>query len=1291
MTFLHKLARRLAGIPTGVLALFLLASCQDGLVQDYLGPDPHTSNLVSVSISPRDPQIAVGDSLRFEATGWLSTGKSAPVQVSWSASGGTITSNGWFRPAGVGEYRVRIVAVAKSSLTDSVRVASYNLVGGIQRLMVLPAVTAVPRGATQQFTAQALLNDGSTVSPTVAWSATGGSISSSGLFVASGTGGTAEVSASLGAGLATASSEIQIQPAYLSQLVLDPSLVTMETGETRQFTVAASWTDGSSTLPSLIWHVEGGTLSNQNVYTAGSTPGTYNIVVTSPTFAKSDTTVVWILPRLTGVRVTPEAAALAPGATQVLQALALRNDGSESPAGVQWTATGGTIGINGTYRAGSVAGQYRVVGTLQGLNGQSFADTASMVISAGTGTLTQISLTPNASSVVVGGSLQFAVSGTWSDGSSAVPAVNWSATGGTIDANGLYTAAQIPGNYRVIATQLGGTRADTAFLSVVAKVTGFRIAPKIDTMVEGQSRQFSATLNWSDGQTHPVTISWTTSGGAISSTGDYSPGSLVGSFLVVAACSCGAADTAAVTVLNPTPPASPTLMSLHLAPHAVVLALGGMQQFSPTGTWSDGTTSAVGVIYNAEGGNISTAGFYVAGDVAGTYRVIATQQGGTKADTAIVTVNAGVTLNQVVLNPAAVVVPLGGTQQFSVSGLWSDGSTTAPTVSYSATGGTVDSDGVFTAGSLPGSYLVIATQQGGALADTSQVTVGPTLSQLVMNPSSVSVFPGSAQQFAVSASWTDGSSQLPPLKFGATGGTVSAGGLYTAGSVPGSYQLIVRHDGGTKADTSNITIPTLTGLTLSPQPATVPASGSQLFSVSGTWSNGATTPPAVNYTATGGTISPAGLYVAGSNNGTFQVIAKHKFGTRADTSVVTISGLAPPPPSSGDLVVYPSPEVEFIIGPQLRSGSSANPWPWFDENELAKGLEHGANFPALPPDPSVSGALDVYLLQNYYDLALCLYTEYYRTGNPTFLQYARKVADSWWKQKPGIDEGRMTNFESYDIGPRVSSLGGLMLRALDGRPEMWPWILSFVNYDYDIWLGLRINNTQLHQGVRDGGYMLLYTAQLSKVHPDPAVRAQLRAKALTAARDYYARLQNADGGFYWEFEPAYVPQGGDLFGSQPFMVGLLLEGLIATHQLTSDPQVAQSITRAVDWLYEKSFERQLVTNLTGVRWRAMKYFTYRTNPTINDRTSGEHYGTPDGNVYDQRGLNQTTAHAFGYAFKLTGDPKYRDWGDDVFSATYGKGRGPGADAYWGLADFREKEYDQSYRASGRYLVWRLGH
>ena len=51
---------------------------------------------------------------------------------------------------------------------------------------------------------------------------------------------------------------------------------------------------------------------------------------------------------------------------------------------------------------------------------------------------------------------------------------------------------------------------------------------------------------------------------------------------------------------------------------------------------------------------------------------------------------------------------------------------------------------------------------------------------------------------------------------------------------------------------------------------------------------------------------------------------------------------------ASDFVVFPSPEVEFIVGPQLRLGASANPFYYFDATQL-KGVQHGTNFPATPP------------------------------------------------------------------------------------------------------------------------------------------------------------------------------------------------------------------------------------------------------------------------------------------------------------------------------------------------------
>jgi hypothetical protein len=78
-------------------------------------------------------------------------------------------------------------------------------------------------------------------------------------------------------------------------------------------------------------------------------------------------------------------------------------------------------------------------------------------------------------------------------------------------------------------------------------------------------------------------------------------------------------------------------------------------------------------------------------------------------------------------------------------------------------------------------------------------------------------------------------------------------------------------------------------------------------------------------------------------------------------------------------------------------------------------------------------------------------------------------------------------------------------------------------------------------------------------------------------------------------------------------------------------------------------------------------------------------------IREARQLNPLLLHAFGYAYFITHDVRYRQWGDEIFAATFGHGSGPGADPFYDLADYREKEYNQSYRSAGRYLVWRLGN
>ena len=93
--------------------------------------------------------------------------------------------------------------------------------------------------------------------------------------------------------------------------------------------------------------------------------------------------------------------------------------------------------------------------------------------------------------------------------------------------------------------------------------------------------------------------------------------------------------------------------------------------------------------------------------------------------TGVINTGPAPSLTQVILTPPSVSLTGGATQQFAATGVLSSGNASAPAVTYAATGGTITAAGLYTAGGAAGDYRVIATQKGGALADTSLVTITP--------------------------------------------------------------------------------------------------------------------------------------------------------------------------------------------------------------------------------------------------------------------------------------------------------------------------------------------------------------------------------------------------------------------------------------------------------------------------------------------------------------------------------------------------------------------------------------
>src|SRR5262245_61082042 len=150
------------------------------------------------------------------------------------------------------------------------------------------------------------------------------------------------------------------------------------------------------------------------------------------------------------------------------------------------------------------------------------------------------------------------------------------------------------------------------------------------------------------------------------------------------------------------------------------------------------------------------------------------------------------TIVSLAVSPQSTTLSTYASNRFSAVATLSDGSYAMPSLSWTATGGTVDSTGLYTAGSTPGTYIAIATTSNG-VADTAAVTVtasAPVATQLSLSPASTTLPEGASKQFSAVGKSSSGTTVGVSPKFTATGGTVTAAGVYTAGTATGSFMVV---------------------------------------------------------------------------------------------------------------------------------------------------------------------------------------------------------------------------------------------------------------------------------------------------------------------------------------------------------------------------------------------------------------------------------------------------------------------------------------------------------------------
>src|SRR5882762_1983114 len=253
MTFKHKLSVRLAllkDVLTVVPLLGLLAACERA---SLLAPPIKTNINVSTIVTvPGSITLEPGQSKQFASYGRTPAGDSVDINVTWQAvGGGSISGNGLYIAGTLqGDYAVKATLVPPAAIGAPVVAVPMRTsvvhVDPVAQIVVVPASTSVVTGGTQQFAAYGRRSAGDSVVLSVVWSATGGTISSSGLYTADATPGGYVVNASADGLTGTATVTASSIP--VASVVVSPASVSVSVGSTQQLGAMAK-DAGGTVLP----------------------------------------------------------------------------------------------------------------------------------------------------------------------------------------------------------------------------------------------------------------------------------------------------------------------------------------------------------------------------------------------------------------------------------------------------------------------------------------------------------------------------------------------------------------------------------------------------------------------------------------------------------------------------------------------------------------------------------------------------------------------------------------------------------------------------------------------------------------------------------------------------------------------------------------------------------------------------------------------------------------------------------------------------------------------------------
>jgi uncharacterized protein YjdB len=368
-------------------------------------------------------------------------------------------------------------------------------------------------------------------------------------------------------------------------VVLSLALDTITQGGTVQLTATPEDSIGDPLVRPVTWSSNNSGVASVNGAGLVTGVGVGSATITASSGGKSGTTAVVVIPvPVASVTVTPPAPSVQ--VTKTVQLTAVTRDAKGNTLTgrvVTWGSGNGNATVSGTgLVTGMAPGTSQITATSEAING-----TATATVTAAPPILVRIITSPDTATINTGGTKQFSTVGKYSDSSTTTVTATYSATGGSVTANGLYTAGSTGGTFRVIATSSGF--ADTSTVTVVKPPVALVIlSPALDTASPGQSYQLTATTKDAGGNilTGRV-VTWGSSNTGVATVN--------GSGLVTAV----AVGTATITATSETIPGTATTV--------VNVVLAATVSIAPSGaSVVQGSTVGLGATARDKNGNILT-------------------------------------------------------------------------------------------------------------------------------------------------------------------------------------------------------------------------------------------------------------------------------------------------------------------------------------------------------------------------------------------------------------------------------------------------------------------------------------------------------------------------------------------------------------------------------------------------------------------------------------------------------------------------------------------------------------